>query len=260
MLGTETTTLDAAGRGDRHLRTCRRVTPREVAAQAERSPGPSCRSRRWCRPSRSTASGCTSWPGRGSRSSGRPGRSPCTASTSVSPSTPRSHPDRVECSSGTYVRTAGRRPRRGAGWWRAPPCPATDRDRLVHPRRAVPSRTLSPELLLTPAAGVRDLPQWWSTATWPRRRATARCSPPERPRCRAATALGGARPDGDAAGGVRGARRPHGEARRRPASAAGSLDLASMEVLRDSTPAAPGRGQRRSRSAPTTACTSGTGR
>ena len=56
---------------------------------------------------RSTAGVCTSWPARASRSSGRPVRSPCTASTSSrrAAGDPRRLRVEVECSSGTYVRT-----------------------------------------------------------------------------------------------------------------------------------------------------------
>ena len=94
--------IGGGGRGVGHVRRDPRRGP---ARPPPRSRGPSSRSRPWCPPSRSAGAGSTSWPGRGSRSSARPARSRCTASTSSpTPSAPGVYRAEVECSSGTYIR------------------------------------------------------------------------------------------------------------------------------------------------------------
>ena len=76
-------------------------------ARRARSSATSSRSRRWCRRSRSRAASSTSSPGRGRRSTGRPGTCAIDALV-VEDFVAGAYPEatiRVDCSSGTYVRT-----------------------------------------------------------------------------------------------------------------------------------------------------------
>jgi tRNA pseudouridine55 synthase len=103
VLGTATSTLDASGEvvGEWDMSA---VTPEEVRAPRPPSPGPSSRSRPWCRPSRSGGAGCTSWPARASRSSARPPGDGVPLRRRARPGRPGVYRAEVECSSGTYIR------------------------------------------------------------------------------------------------------------------------------------------------------------
>ena len=81
----------------------RRRRPR--ASSPSTSPATSSRCRRWCRRSRSTAAGCTSWPARASRSSAQPRPVTVDRFDVAADRRPGVLAIEVECSAGTYVRT-----------------------------------------------------------------------------------------------------------------------------------------------------------
>ena len=79
--------------------------PSRWPRRRRRSSARSCRCRRWCRRSRSTASGCTSWPGRAIEVEREP-RPVTVHRFDVEPTDdPLVYRAEVDCSSGTYVRT-----------------------------------------------------------------------------------------------------------------------------------------------------------
>ena len=162
VFGVATDTLDASG-----AVLERAEMPLEQRAGrargARRSSATSSRSRRWCRRSRSTAASSTSWRGRGRRSSAPPRHVRIDALV-VEEFVGGAYPEatiRVDCSSGTYVRTLAadlgtalggcahlgelRRLRVGSFGARRGAHDRRDRGR---PRRAC---------VLTPAAALRDL-------------------------------------------------------------------------------------------------------
>ena len=106
VLGTSTSTLDSAGdivgTFDMSGVTIERGPSGRRRATWSAT---SNRSRRWCRRSRSTASACTNWPGRGSRSNER--RRPVTIHRFevLGWAEPGVLSIDVECSAGTYIRT-----------------------------------------------------------------------------------------------------------------------------------------------------------
>ena len=131
VLGTATSTLDASGEvtGTWDMD----VGGPGRGAGGGRGPdrARSSRSRPWCRRSRSGVGDCTRWPARGSRSTGRPGRSPSTGSTWPRAWSPGVFRVEVECSSGTYVRVLAADLGVGARRWGPPPQPPAHPDRVV---------------------------------------------------------------------------------------------------------------------------------
>ena len=92
-------------RGHRHPRHGRRDGDRRAGCRRRPDRRDPAGARRWSRPSRSTASASTSWPGRARRSSASPARSRSTPSPLASRSDDGVYPIEVTCSSGTYIRT-----------------------------------------------------------------------------------------------------------------------------------------------------------
>ena len=170
VLGTETSTLDAAGEVTGHPRHGRHDARRR-AGRGRRLTGDICRCRRWCRPSRSTAGGSTSWPG-GHR--GR-ARAPAGDRAPRSTSSRRARralgvPDRGRLLVGHLHPLAGRRPRRRPRRRRPPPQPPPHGRRVLRRVGGPPPRRRSE--LLAPRSALRDYPVGGG-----RRRAARRCAP-----------------------------------------------------------------------------------
>ena len=198
VLGMATSTLDASGDVtgdwdmagvtlDRRRGPRRRAHRRHPAGAADGLGGEGRR-----------AAGCTSWPARASRSSGRPARSPCTASTSTTPVEPGCFPIEVECSSGTYIRTLAAdlgTALGGGAHLRDLRRTAIGSFTLTRPS---PSRRSTAERAAPPAAALRD-----HAAVDGRRRRRRGRRPRQGPRPRRAWAstgdgpVGGAGEDGD---------------------------------------------------------------
>ena len=140
VLGVETSTLDAAGEvtatHDMAGVTLDDVRGRGRGAHRRRS----CRCRRWCRRSRSTAGGSTSWPAQGIEVEREP-RPVTVHRFDVEPTgEPRRVPRRGRLLVGHLRPLAGRRPRPRPRRRRPPARPAAHRHRLVHARRGPAAR------------------------------------------------------------------------------------------------------------------------
>ena len=224
-------------RGHRHLGHGRRGRRRRCGPRRPRSPATSCRSRRWCRPSRSTVGGCTSWPARASRSSARRDRSRSTASRSSAADRPGLLPDRGRLLVGHLHPVAGRRRGHGARRRRPPARPPAHRHRLVHRRRGRPGRGARPG---PPAVAGRGAPR--PAGASPCRDAVAadvahgKVLELDRLGGRRATALAGASTrDGDAPRRLRAPSRQHRQAvgRARACRRSQPRNLRRMQVLHD---------------------------